>query len=261
MDLTFLQNRSFTKKTYKSSVPLVFMHIPKTGGVALSKALLGSLQPLRALDMVFDRVLFGDFVAFDSIHPDIRRTIYLDSNDLPSDADFVSGHISFSTLLKKYPNSNYVTFLREPVSRILSFWVYWRSHTDDQLRQWGRWAERVRLATNSLADFLSRKKIAFQTDNLYVRMLVRPHSLIQDNKFIDQRNDRALLSEAIARLKQFSYVDLIENPTLQTDLQAWLGQPFACSRENETLPIRPPLNASLYKELTTEALDSLGLRL
>ena len=77
MDLTFLQNRSFTKKTYKSSVPLVFMHIPKTGGVALSKALLGSLQPLRALDMVFDRVLFGDFVAFDSIHPDIRRTIYL----------------------------------------------------------------------------------------------------------------------------------------------------------------------------------------
>ena len=92
---------------------------------------------------------------------------------------------------------------------------------------------------------------------LYVRMLVRPHSLIQDNKFIDQRNDRALLSEAIARLKQFSYVDLIENPTLQTDLQAWLGQPFACSRENETLPIRPPLNASLYKELTTEALDLL----
>lgn len=236
------------------------MHIPKTAGVSLSKGLRESLRPPRVVETVHDRVLFGDFSDFDTIHPGIRRTIYLEPKDLPSDADFVEGHISFSTCLKRYPNSQHVTFLREPVSRILSYWVYWRSQSDDHLRLWGRWAERVRMARSPLAEFLSRKEIAFQTDNLYVRMLAWPHELIQDNNFIDRRNDRALLRQAIARLRQFSYVDLIENPMLQANLQAWLGQPFACARENETPRIRPPLNASLYKELTSEALDLLRAR-
>jgi hypothetical protein len=235
------------------------MHIPKTSGSALAKAFREALMPRRAA-FGLDRVLFGSFKAFGTIAPDLRRQIYLDPADLPTEAEFVSGHISFSTLQMGYPNAQYITFLREPFSRMLSFWLYWRSLSDDELRPWGEWREFVHKARRPLIDFLSDKEIACPTDNLYVRMLLWPNNLLPDNDFIDKRHDKAIIRLATGRLKQFSYVDVIENPSFQANLRAWLGRPFVYSSENETKPIPRLLSLRLHAELTPATLDLLRAR-
>src|ERR1700751_4128077 len=85
-----------------SDLPLLFMHIPKTSGMALNSAFREALAPRRALLLGYDRVVFGSFQSFDSMDPELRSRIYLDPADLPASLDFTRGHISFSTLLKSY---------------------------------------------------------------------------------------------------------------------------------------------------------------
>jgi hypothetical protein len=232
--------RPFRIKPYDPARPVVFLHMLKTAGTALTRGLADAIAPHRAVYGI-DRVLFGDFEAFDSIDPELRRWIRLDSTGLPSDADFVSGHISFSTLLHRYPTAQRITILREPVSRILSHWLYWRAQSDDQLRGWGAWAERVYKSKGPLIDFLSYRGIACQIDNHYTRMLLWPHRLIPNNDFIDRRNDQALVGQATARLKQFAYIDLLENQGLKKNLQTWLDRPVSYTYANETTaePIYP----------------------
>jgi hypothetical protein len=132
--------------------------------------------------------------------------------------------------------------------------------SDDELRPWGEWREFVHKARRPLIDFLSDKELACPTDNLYVRMLLWPNNLLPDNDFIDKRHDKAIIRLATERLKQFSYVDVIENPSFQANLRAWLGRPFVYSWENETKPIPRLLSSRLHAELTPATLDLLRAR-
>ena len=147
---------AFESKPRIADLPLVFMHIPKTAGTALTAALSASLSP-RHFVSGFDRVFFGDFNGFDTIDPALRQSIYLESKNLPANGDFVSGHISFSTLRRVYPAAQYFTVFREPVSRLLSFWLYWWSQTESQLRSWGDWANYVKRSRVPLGEFLCRQ--------------------------------------------------------------------------------------------------------
>jgi hypothetical protein len=250
---------SFETKPYNRAVPLVFMHVPKTSGVALTQNLIEAIAPRHVLH-AHDRVLSGEFDAFDKIDPDKIRNHYLDPAELPSDADFVCGHLSFSTPLQKYRTAQFMTLLREPVSRILSNWLYWRSHSDDELHAWGAWGKEMAKAREPLIDFLSRRDCASNTDNVHVRMLLWPHRLIPNGDFIDERDDGTLTSEAVARLKQFAYVDVLENPRVEANLQVWLGRPFKHASRNETRPVPAPLKTPLHKELTPDAFDLLHIR-
>jgi hypothetical protein len=113
----------------------------------------------------------------------------------------VHGHFAFSTLQARYPNHQYMTLLREPYSRILSHWLYWRMQRNDELAGWGEWGtNHVRLARQPLAQFLGNATLACQIDNLRTRMLLWPHPNIPDNSFIDERDDEVLISTALARL-------------------------------------------------------------
>jgi hypothetical protein len=91
-------------------------------------------------------------------------------------------------------------------------------------------------------------------------MLLWPHCLIPEGGFIDPRNDKVLVDEAIARLKQFAFADVIENPELQANLKAWLGRPVRYPLANETAAIPFPLKRPLHDELTSEAVDLLETR-
>jgi hypothetical protein len=252
--------RSFRTRAYNPAAATVFMHMPKASGMALTSGLIGAIAPRRAIAGGMDRVVFGDFQAFDSMDLEVKRRIYLDPASLPPDADFVSGHFSFSTLQQRYATAQYITVLREPVSRTLSHWLYWRTHSDDQLRPWGDWAELVKRSRGTLVDFLSRPELAFQIDNLYVRMLLWPNRLISNDDFIAESNDNILVNKAIARLKQFAYIDLVENPRLRANLQAWLGRPFTYNSVNETPSIPPALRTPLHSELKPEVFDLLEMR-
>jgi hypothetical protein len=245
--------------SYDASAPIVFMHIPKTSGTALASGLRDAVAPQRIIGG-FDRVLFGGFRAFDSIQAHIRDTIYLDVSDVPADGDLVAAHMALSTLGSRYRAANYLTVLREPLSRILSHWLYWRSLSGDQLSLWGEWAEYMRQAMTSLEHFLSCRRVACQVDNLSVRMLLWPHRLIPDDDFIDSRDDEALVNEAVGRLCQFGFADVIENPEMPINLQSWLDQTVQYAPINKTAPIPLLLRRPLHRELTPEAIDLLETR-
>ena len=204
------------------------MHIPKTSGMALTKGLSEALAPARTL-LGFDRVLFGGFRDFDSIDPAVRRNIYLDPSALPPDAGLVAAHMAVSTTMRAYPRAQYVTVLREPHSRILSHWLYWRTLSDDSLAAWGTWAQILRQARSPLSEFLSCRDVACQFDNLSVRMLLWPHRLIPDDDFIAIVTMNVLLDEAIARLERFAYADWSRTPTCGPILKAGLGDPSLIS--------------------------------
>jgi hypothetical protein len=248
-----------THAQFDSSRPLAFMHVPKTAGTSLAAALIDTLRP-RAPIGGFDRVLFGDYEDFPSLHEEIRRVVYLSPDAMPAEADLVAGHIAYSSLRQRYPDAQLITVLREPFSRVLSHWLYWRGLSDETLAPWGSWADRVRQSHLSLAEFLSSRLLACHLDNLVVRMLLWPHRLIPIDDFIDPEHDRRLLAEAHGRLGGFSFVDVVENPELPGQLQRWLARPLASDRRNETGRVPEPLSRPLVAELTLEALDLLALR-
>jgi hypothetical protein len=131
--------------------PLVFMHVPKCGGMSLVNSLIDAIGPSSVLSG-FDLTLFGDFVDFHSLDPTIRHAIYI--NHLPEGAfDFYQRHMALSTLERRFPNARRMTLLRHPTVRLISLYLYWRSLRDQELQRWGSWAERVRLSNDRLLDF------------------------------------------------------------------------------------------------------------
>jgi hypothetical protein len=254
------EHRLFPTKPYSPAAATVFMHIPKTSGTALTRGLMAAIAPRNPVCFAMDGTIFGSFRDFNSIESEHRCGLYLDPLSLPAESDFVAGHISFATFRQRYKNGQYVTILREPASRILSHWLFWRSHSDDHLKAWGSWAERVNRSRGSLHDFLSCRDLACQVDNLYVRMLLGPNELIPENDFINERNDGALVSEAIKRLRQFAFLDVVENPKLILNLGSWLGRQVAYEIINETGCIPEALRTVFHRELTPELFELLERR-
>ena len=247
------------QKKYDPERGIVFLHTPKTSGSALTRGLIAAIGP-RSFVPAFDRAVYGSFDGFDTMAPETKGNLYLDVRDLPAGADFIAGHCAFSTFWSKYQDAQFVSFLREPVSRLLSFWLFWRAYTDDDLLPWGLWGDRVRLARKPLQDFLSSPEIACHTDNLVTRLLLWPDPLIPDGDFIDPRNDKALIRKAAARLKRFAYVDVIENPSFLQSLEAWLGRPLTYPVVNQTKVTPPLLTTPLYQALSPNALTLLDER-
>ena len=164
---------------------------------------------------------------------------------------FVAGHISLSTLLAGRPESQLVTILREPISRILSHWLFCRAATDAQLEPWGsEWSIIVQQSRGSLMDFLTAPMGASQSDNLMLRYLLRPHTMIPEAGFIDERHDDALLAEAVDRLRSFSLVDVSENPVLEINLGRWFGGPMDLPHLNQASEIPPTLRRDILVDLT-----------
>jgi hypothetical protein len=248
-----------SSRSVERRLPVVFMHIPKTSGVSITSGLRATLAPAVVVSG-YDHSLFGCYKNFDSIAEALRYTIYDTPAFLPQHADFVSGHFAFSTLWGAYPLARRLTLLREPCSRLLSHWLFWRQHTDMDLAVWGAWADRVRKSRQPLVEFLSDPLLACQTDNLTLRMLLWPHPLLPTDRFIDPVNDQRLVRAALARLLRFDFVDIVEDPRFVHRLQAWLGRPFHYSVHNETMPIMKEFCSPLHRELTSEALELLEFR-
>lgn len=245
-------------RPYDKTAPIVFMHIPKTSGTSFINGLRAAILPVRPVSG-YGTVLFGHFSKFDTISANIQRDIYLDDSDLP-DGDFVSGHFALSTLRKRYGTTNFLTILREPTSRILSHWLYWRSFSNEELRFWGLYAEYLKQARHSLAHFLSCKDIASQTDNVSVRMLLYPHRLISPADFINPCDDDDIIKDAISNLNYLSFIDIIENPMMSTNIQTWLQRSVEYPALNETGSIPAALRRTLYTELTPEVFDLIESR-
>ena len=239
---------------YDPARVLALMHVPKSFGTSLTDGLSRAIQPRRAVTG-FDRSMFGAFDAFDTFDPATRAAVFLSPAALP-DVDLVAGHISCSTLRARYGGAQLVTVLREPVSRLLSHWLFWRGHGDAQLVGWGTWAEVVRLARLPLEDFLGDPRLACQNDNQVVRMLLWPHALLPANAFIDAAHDAVLLAQAEDRLRSFDFSDIAEG-CLAERLRRWLRRPFVLEHRHETAVMPAHLRLPLEQALTEAAFDAL----
>jgi hypothetical protein len=238
--------------------PLAFMHIPKTSGVAMADG-LREVLPSTTIIGGFDRRHFGAFRSFETMSPGLRDQIY-ETFPPAKGIDFISGHVAFSTLVKSRPSARFMTVLREPRSRILSLWMFWRSTAQETLTAMGGFRRVLDLSHKPLAEFLNHPDAAHQTDNVAVRMLLWPHPLIADDGFIDNTSDERLVSEATARLKAFDFADVIENPRLENNMRAFLMRPFAYRRANENPTPSSTPQTPLEQELTSEALRLLEER-
>ena len=232
------------------------MHVPKTAGTALAAAL-----GRWAGDTVYglDQSIFGAFTDFDGFDPGLREMIYGAARPLPETAPLLMGHMAASTLAHARRNTRLVTILREPRSRLLSHWLFWRGQTEAELRPWGGWADRVRLARAPLWQFLADPRIACQTDNLATRMLLWPHPAIPADGFISPAAQPMLLRAAMLRLEDFAFADIVENPRLEARLRSWLGGELCIQRVNATraLPaaLRPKLDQLLCRDDVFDLLE------
>ena len=239
--------------------PLAMMHIPKAAGTSLMHDISTSVK--STLDVRgFDRTLFGAFKDYSSFGEDVKKMIYQEASDMPADAGLIMGHISHHTLRTRYPEAQQITFLREPLVRLLSHWIFWRCHQDEHLTAWGEWANLVKLSRLSLKEFLSDTRVACQTDNMTVRLLLWPGSGIPPDRFIQERSDQQLLAQAFERLNSFSYSDVIENPAFSERLKRWLQIDMSSSRLNETTAVPEHLRLKLERELDRETLELLQQR-
>lgn len=237
---------------------LVFMHVAKSSGTALDAGLTEALSPKRRA-CGFDGVMFGGFRDFATLSDQARAEIHHHPWSLP-DADYVHGHLSLSTTLARYPDAQFMTVLREPVSRLLSHHRYWQSRTPAMMQGWGRWAHVVHRADQALEVFLRDPWAACQTDNMTLRMLSWPHTLIPEHGFIDPRHDAALLEAALVRLDGIDWVDVVENRQMAHNLRGWLGRPFRHRHLNEASGCPSRRGNTVERDLSDEAFDLLQQR-
>jgi hypothetical protein len=228
------------------------MHIPKTSGLALTAGLAERFN--GALVHGFDRSLFGAFDQFETMSPDVLDTIRFQG--LPAGRAF-AGHMSYLTLSRAGAGAQIMTVLREPRSRLLSLWMYWRSRTAAELHGWGAWRDVVALSYRSLLEFLSHPEAVSATDNCTVRMLLWPHPLIPQGRPINEVHDGQLLREAMKKIDQLAFYDLVENPRLSQNLADWFGRPIAYGRTNQTDSMPRERRVQLAEMLTPDTLRQL----
>lgn len=242
------RNRRFAER--EPSVPLVVMHVPKCAGTSLRNSLIDCLAPGSTLGG-FDECGYGGFREFHTLHPQVQDSIH--HGRLAAGAfDLVCGHISASSLRTRFPGAPLMTVLREPRIRLVSFFLHWRSHEEEELALWGQYADRIRLSHGRFVDFVHSREIAGWTDNLLTRFLLWPHPEIPDDDFIDQRRHKRLFEEAKASLHEFDFVDILENARLESNISAWLGRPFSLRKDHETKP-RHDLRTDLSREFDNRA--------
>lgn len=230
---------------------LFFMHVPKAAGTSLRNALKSALEPKAFVDS-FDGCLSGAGpLTVTATKPDV----ILNEADMP-DADLIAAHMGAGTAISRYPDAQRMTFFRIPEIRLISHWLYWRTIGDEHLAYP---EDRIKIpaARGTLDSFLHDERLAFELDNVAVRMLLWPDNRIAPDRWIAAEGDD-LLDAAMTRLSAFDYVDIVENPNFVDDLSRWLNVPFQLNRHNATAPTPKHLQGLLRKELSPTTMEKIS---
>lgn len=233
--------------------PLAFLHIPKTAGTSIQLYIRQALREPREV-FAHSPLAFGAFDDFNTFAPDIQRIVARTPDHLPRDGEFLTGHLPLSYIQAAYPQAQIMTILREPVTRLISNWLYLRAFSETELSRWGAWAETLRVAKWSLHDFLSDARLASQTDNVYLRYLLWPNADLPLDDFLAADKGEALVASALEQLSAIHFVDCIENPSLTSRLSRWLASFESLPHVNATEAF------DLASEMTPQTVDLLQAR-
>lgn len=191
------------------SGPRCFMHIPKSGGMSIHAALESALPSDYFAPQHFDTSVFCAFNEFDSLCPETRAEIAAteDEREILGTYNVVSGHFSLPTLSKITDPSSVVTILREPRTRLISLYVYWR--IPEIYERWNPYRVDMH-ALRPLSAFLSEPSLAAVTDNQICRMLLYGDSRVPNANFIAKTDIEAVALDAINRLSTLGFVGVLE---------------------------------------------------
>lgn len=231
------------------------LHIPKAAGSSVSTSLVDALADRSWSPYVFDPELFGPF-------RDEAVPVGLVDEVLPHpsrlrDANAASGHFALSTMLAGFDAADIVMILREPRSRVLSLYEYWRGlplELRDPSRSWSV----VGLARElDFEQWLLDPRVAYQTDNVVLRMLLHGHRSIPDDDFIEPEQLVALTPLAVRAAQTVGWVDVVERGhDMWSGLGARIGRPLQRSTVNTTArrPDLPTDVAAMFSDIAVEAL-------
>lgn len=201
-----------------------FVHVPKSAGSSIKNAVTQRCAAASIAPLELDRVLFGTFDRFDEMPAHTRSTIAIDGPAELGGFDVVMGHFGYSSLSPHFASVDTMTVLREPRSRLLSHYTFWRGWPPARHADWGPYDASRRAVTATFDEFLHDPTVASQTDNLVTRMLLAPHPSIPDDGFIDDGAVDELATLGGALLDDFGFADVVESgPALWRDLSSWLG--------------------------------------
>ncbi len=241
-------------------LPKCFLHIPKSAGESIHSALYATLPPGSLAPRRLDSSVFCGFDDFARLRPDARRLIAANLDEVQALREYraVSGHFSLPTLLRISDAPSIATVLREPRSRLLSLFMYWRIPGISDLLAPYRASE---YAHRPLSEFLSTSLLAPAIDNQVCRMLLHGDRRLPPSAFAVQADIDSIARDAIERLDTLGFVGVLE---LGDDIWHGLGRMFGIkleplrlnmTEEVSVIPVR--LGDEL---LTAEALDLLEQR-
>jgi hypothetical protein len=212
-----------------------YLHIPKVAGSSVSRALADANPQARRAPFLLDRILFGGFDRFDEVEPANAASVWEPGAAALADFDVAVGHFGLDSLLTGFAPGDVATIVREPRTRLLSHYSFWRGWDDQVHDGWAPYAASRVAATSDWYDFLLEPSIAAQTDNLCVRMLIGADPAVPLDGFIEGDDLDALTNRAIASLDNLGYVDLIERgDECWSGLGEWLGTELVVPRVNVT---------------------------
>lgn len=227
-----------------------YLHIPKVAGSSVSRALATANPEAGRAPFLLDRILFGGFDRFDEVDPVNAAAVWAPGSPSLADYDVVVGHFGLDSLMNGFELSDIVTIVREPRTRLLSHYSFWRGWDSPVHDGWAPYAASRSAVDLDWESFLSQPAIASQTDNLTVRMLIGADPSIPLDGFIEDDVLDALTDRATAVLDRLGYVDLVERgEDCWSGLGEWLGVDLTVPRVNVTrLAAGPTIDRSWFAD-------------
>lgn len=217
---------------------IAYLHVPKTAGNSVGGSMRDAAGPeVRWCPFVHDPVLFGGFDRFDDLPDENRERVYRGRPDELAAWDVVTGHFALPTLLGGFAPGDVMTLMREPRSRILSHYTFWRGWTEDRHAAWGVYDRSRTAAERDWEGFLTEPLLASQVDNLVLRLVLGRRARIPADGFIDPADLPGLVADAVAAVDTVGFADVIERGAdCWRALGEWLGVRLDVGRRNESSP-------------------------
>jgi hypothetical protein len=190
--------------------PRCFLHVPKSAGSSFHVALVAALSADAVSPRRSDTTGFVDFTNFAALNDTMRATVAADDSELAELASFqiVSGHFALPHLLRLTTADRIATIFREPRSRLISLYAYYRL-SPWLLEAWSPY-DVMRNGQRPLQEFLGDKSLAVETDNQACRLLLHGDARIPQRDFIASDDVDELAAAAFEKLQTLGLVEILE---------------------------------------------------